>query len=251
MQAIVLAGGLGTRLRGVVADLPKPLAPVAGQPFLGILLEQLRAQGFASAVLSVGYRHELIREAFGDRFGGLAIDYAVEDRPLGTGGAIRLAARACSEADVFVLNGDSYVELDFVQMYGRHRETGVSLTVCAVEVADAARYGRVVVEGSRIVGFSEKGTAGRGLINAGVYLMRRNLLEEVTLPDAFSFEEEVLAVRLGQLRPLVYPGHGRFIDIGVPDDYARAQVLFRDWPVGTRGRLQEENDEPPADPQLH
>jgi len=226
VQAIVLAGGLGTRLRGVVPDLPKPLAPVNGRPFLAIVLEQLRAQGFASAVLSVGYRHELIRQAFGDRFGGLAIAYAMEDRPLGTGGAIRLAARQCNEADVFVLNGDSYADLDFVDMQARHCEAGVPLTVCAVEVPDATRYGRVLVKDSRITGFAEKGAAGPGLINAGIYLMRTNLLEARDLPQVFSFERDILEVRLGDLRPLAYATRGRFIDIGVPEDYARAQGMF-------------------------
>ena len=226
MQAIVLAGGLGTRLRGVVPDLPKPLAPVSGRPFLAIVLEQLRSQGFSLAVLSVGFRHELIRQAFGERFGGLAIDYAVEERPLGTGGAIRLAARACSEADVFVLNGDSYTDLDFADMQARHCETHVPLTVCTVEVPDAARYGRVLVRDSRIDGFSEKGTGGPGLINAGIYLMRRNLLETLDLPEVFSLERDILESKLGELRPLAYLTRGRFIDIGVPVDYARAQGMF-------------------------
>ena len=226
MQAIVLAGGLGTRLRGVVPDLPKPLAPVSGRPFLAIILEQLCTQGFTSAVLSVGYRHELIRQAFGERFGGLALLYVVEDRPLGTGGAIRLAARQCSAADVFVLNGDSYADLDFADMQVRHCEAHVPLTVCAVEVPDAARYGRILVRDDRITGFSEKGAAGPGLINAGIYLMRRNLLEEPELPEVFSFERDVLEARVGDLRPLAYPTCGRFIDIGVPDDYARAQGMF-------------------------
>ena len=226
MQAIVLAGGLGTRLRGVVADLPKPLAPVSGRPFLAIVLEQLRAQGFSSAVLAVGYRHELIRQAFGDRFGGLALVYAVEDRPLGTGGAIRLAARACSEPDVFVLNGDSYADLDLADMQARHCEAHVPLTVCAVEVPDAARYGRILVRDDRITGFSEKGATGPGLINAGIYLMRRNLLAVPELPEVFSFERDVLEARLADLRPLAYQTRGRFIDIGVPEDYARAQAMF-------------------------
>jgi D-glycero-alpha-D-manno-heptose 1-phosphate guanylyltransferase len=226
MQAVVLAGGLGTRLRGVVPDLPKPLAPVGGRPFMAIVLERLRAQGFESAVLSVGYRHELIRAAFGDSFAGLALAYAVEERPLGTGGAIRLAARACSDAEVFVLNGDSYTEVAFAEMQARHRDAQTPLTVCAVEVADAARYGRVLVANSRLAGFAEKGAAGPGLINAGVYLMRRDLLETLGLPEVFSFENDVLAARLDALRPHVYLTRGLFIDIGVPEDYTRAQRVF-------------------------
>ncbi len=226
MQAIVLAGGFGTRLRHVVPDLPKPLAPVAGRPFLAILLEQLCGEGFESAVLSVGYRHEAIRNAFGDGFDRLALSYVVEDRPLGTGGAIRLAARACSGADVFVLNGDSYVELDFARMQAGHRQKQSRLTVCAITVADASRYGRVLVEDSLIAGFAEKGVGGPGMINAGVYLMRRDLLENLGLPAVFSFEQDVLAARLPELRPRIHPTRGRFIDIGVPEDYARAQAMF-------------------------
>ncbi len=226
MQAIILAGGFGTRLRQVVPDLPKPLAPVAGRPFLAIVLEQLRAQGFTKAMLAVGYRHEAIRAAFGERFGALRLSYSVEDQPLGTGGAIRLAARACSNQDVFVLNGDSFVELDFVAMRTAHQRAAARLTVCAVEVADASRYGRLLVEDSCLVGFAEKGSAGSGLINAGVYLMRRDLLETLGLPEAFSFELDVLAARLQALRPLVHRASGRFIDIGVPEDYARAQGMF-------------------------
>jgi D-glycero-alpha-D-manno-heptose 1-phosphate guanylyltransferase len=226
VQAIVLAGGFGTRLRHVVPDLPKPLAPVAGRPFLAIVLGQLADQGFDAAVLAVGYRQEAIRRAFGDRFGRLELLYAVEDRPLGTGGAIRRAAHACRDDDVFVLNGDSYVELEFAAMQAAHRQAGVALTVCAVEVPDAARYGRILIEDSRIAGFAEKGTTGPGLINAGVYLMRRDLLETLELPEVFSFEQDVLAARLSVLRPQVHLAHGRFIDIGVPEDYARAQGMF-------------------------
>jgi len=226
MQAIILAGGLGTRLRGVVPDLPKPLAPVGGRPFLAILLQQLCLRGFASVVLSVGYRHAMIREAFGTKFDGLAITYSVEATPLGTGGAIRLAARSCSEADVFILNGDSFAEVEYADMLARHRQAGALLSVCAVEVPDAVRYGRVLAESGRITGFMEKGVSGPGLINAGVYLMRRDLLETAALPDAFSFERDVLTARAGELRPLIYSSRGRFIDIGVPEDYKRAQTCF-------------------------
>ncbi len=225
MQAIVLAGGLGTRLRGVVPDLPKPLAPVGGRPFLAIVLRQLSRHGFRSVVLSVGYRHEMIRDAFGERFEGLTLVYAVEEQPLGTGGAIRLAVRACDDRDVFVLNGDSYVELDFADMQTIHRESGAVLTLCAVEVPDASRYGRVLGENGCVIGFAEKSIAGPGLVNAGVYLMRRDLLEATT-PAAFSFERDVLAARVAELRPRVYVSHGRFIDIGVPEDYARAQDML-------------------------
>ena len=226
MEAIVLAGGLGTRLREVLPDLPKPLAPVAGRPFLTILLRDLSRHGFTTVVLSVGYKHELIRSEFGSAFAGMDIRYAVEDEPLGTGGAIRLAARQCSQPDVFVLNGDSYVELDFAAMASAHRLSGSRLTVCTVSVADARRYGSVLTEGDLIAGFSEKGTAGPGWINAGVYLMAQDLLETLGLPEVFSFERDVLTARMVELRPQAFAVRGSFIDIGIAEDYARAQQLF-------------------------
>ena len=116
MQAIILAGGLGTRLRSVVPDLPKPMAPVAGRPFLAWVLDRLVDAGFESAVLAVGYRHEIIRAHFGEDYRGMALRYSVETTPLGTGGAMRLAADHVTALPVFVLNGDTYLELDYRAM---------------------------------------------------------------------------------------------------------------------------------------
>ena len=226
MEAIVLAGGLGTRLRQVVQDLPKPLAPVAGRPFLAIVLDHLSRQGFRSVVLSVGYRHEQVRAAFGNAFAGISLRYAVEEKPLGTGGAIRLAARQCEGSEIFVMNGDTYLEVEFGAMRQAHRAARARLSVCIVQVPDVARYGAVVVEGDRIAGFAASGSAGPGRINAGVYLMARDLLEGMVLPEAFSFERDVLGPKLDELRPVAFAARGMFIDIGIPADYARAQQLF-------------------------
>lgn len=226
MEAIVLAGGLGTRLRAVVADVPKPMAQVAGRPFLAILLEDIARQGFSSAVLAVGYKHEVIRETFGVSFAGLDIRYAVEDRPLGTGGAIQLAARQCNGSEFFVLNGDSYVAVDYARMLDAHHEMKAKLTVCAVEVNDAGRYGSLLLNGHQIIGFSEKGVAGPGLINAGVYLLQGDVLDNLGLPDVFSFEKDVLESGVSKVQPMAYVARGAFIDIGIPEDYLRAQDLF-------------------------
>lgn len=226
MEAVVLAGGLGTRLRAVVPELPKPLAPVAGRPFLSILLDQLDAQGFCRVILSVGYRHELIRAALGERHRGIELVYAVEDRPLGTGGAIRLAARQCCTGEVFVLNGDSYVAVDFAAMREAHLASHTQLTICAVAVADAGRYGRVLIKEGRVAGFAEKGAHGAAMINAGVYLFAPELVLGTDLPEAFSFERDFLERRLGQLKPLAFTTSGVFIDIGVPEDYARAETVL-------------------------
>jgi len=226
LQAIILAGGLGTRLRSVVADVPKPMAPVAGRPFLAYVLDALDAGGFETAILAVGYRSESIRAYFGERHLGLRLRYSTEDEPLGTGGAIRLALEQASAPEVFVVNGDTYLLLDYRAMRAAHRRSGASLTVAVQRVADVARYGALDVEDGRIRGFFEKGRAGRGLINAGVYLLSRPLLDRYSLPPAFSFETDVLMPHVREIAPLAFEASGTFIDIGVPEDYARAQALL-------------------------
>lgn len=226
MQAIVLAGGLGTRLREAVPDGPKPMAPVAGRPFLAWLLDALADAGFTRAVLAVGYRHDAIRDHFGDSYRAMALDYSVEDRPLGTGGAIRLAADRVDVAEVFVLNGDTFVDVDFTAMRELHRAGAERLTLAVARVDDAARYGALRIVDGHVAGFVEKGRGGPGAINAGTYLVSRDVLACIPAGEAHSFEQQLLVPRLDELRPAAFETTGRFIDIGVPDDYARAQRLF-------------------------
>ena len=226
MEAIVLAGGLGTRLRSVVAEVPKAMAPVAGRPFLERLLDLLVDAGFASAVLAVGYRADAIRDHFGDRYRGLPLAYSVEGNPLGTGGAIRLAMNQASSPEVFVVNGDTFVDVDFSAMLAAHRGASARLTIAVHEVPDAARSGALDIAGNRVRGFFEKGRAGPGWINAGVYLLARTQLDDAALPTAFSFESDYLVPNVEALKPLAFPTGGLFIDIGVPEDYARAQSML-------------------------
>jgi D-glycero-alpha-D-manno-heptose 1-phosphate guanylyltransferase len=226
MQAIILAGGLGTRLRSVVPDLPKPMAPVAGRPFLAWVLDDLVEAGFESTVLAVGYRHEAIREHFGISYRGMALRYSIEDAPLGTGGAIRLAADHVTERPVFVLNGDTYLELDYRAMLDAHRQARVSLSVAVCSVHDVSRYGALELEAGHLHGFLEKGRAGPGFINAGVYLLSSDILRQIPAGEPFSFEQQLLVPRIGELLPLAFHTGGRFIDIGIPEDFERAQQLF-------------------------
>ena len=226
MEAIVLAGGLGTRLRSVVAGVPKAMAPVAGRPFLEHLLDLLVDAGFASAVLAVGYRADAIREHFGDRYRSLPLAYSVEGKPLGTGGAIRLAMNHTSSSDTFVVNGDTFVDVAFSAMLAAHRGANARLTIAVHEVPDAARYGVLDIAGDRVQGFFEKGRTGPGWINAGVYLLARTLLDGEALPTAFSFESDYLVPNVVALRPLAFRTEGLFIDIGVPEDFARAQSML-------------------------
>jgi D-glycero-alpha-D-manno-heptose 1-phosphate guanylyltransferase len=226
MEAIVLAGGLGTRLRSVVADQPKAMAPVGGRPFLEYLLDMLGNAGVASATLAVGFRSDAIRGHFGDRYRKLPLRYSTEDTPLGTGGAIRLAMSRTASPNVFVFNGDTLVEVDLATMAATHRDAGSQLTVAVHAMADASRYGAIDLDGDRIRGFREKGRTGPGWINAGVYLISRNLLQSPSLPEAFSFESDFLVPRVADLQPLAFRTEGLFIDIGVPEDYARAQDMI-------------------------
>lgn len=226
MEAIILAGGQGSRLRPVVADRPKSLAVVAGRPFLAIVLEMLERAGFGAAILAVGYRWTMIRDAFGDRFGALALRYSIEDEPLGTGGALRRAVGLATEDPVFVLNGDTFAEVGFEAMAAAHHEAGVDMSMAIATLPDAARYGRLAVVQGRVAGFEPASSAGPGTINAGVYLIARRLLDDPSLPRRFSFERDFLAARVATLRPLAVPLTGRFIDIGVAEDFHRAQTLL-------------------------
>lgn len=226
MEAIILAGGLGTRLKSVVPDLPKAMAPIMGRPFLALLLDALADAGFTSVILAVGYRSEAIREHFGERYRSLRLNYSIEVSPLGTGGAIRLALEQVSDSQVFVLNGDTYLQVDFRAMQEAHVAADARLTVAVQPVADTGRYGALDVERGHIRRFAEKGRKGPGLINAGVYLLNAQLLARYPLPNAFSFESDFLMPHAEELRPLVFTAGGIFIDIGVPDDYALAQRLL-------------------------
>ena len=225
MEAIVLAGGFGTRLRQVVANVPKPMAPIAGRPFLEILLSLLARQGFARVVLSLGFMAEKIYGHFGPRFAEMDLAYVLEDTHLGTGGAARLAATACTHDHVFVFNGDTYLDLE-VGLLERQWQTKRHPIVVGRHVPDTTRYGRLVVDGNQIISFAEKGMVGPGLINAGCYVLPTDALAQFPLNQSFSIESEYLAPQVAREIVEVFVTEGVFIDIGIPEDYARAQTLL-------------------------
>lgn len=223
MEAIVLAGGFGTRLRSEVPDLPKAMAPVAGRPFLEILLDGLARQGFSRIVLSLGYMAPAIMSHFGASYRGMALRFVVEEQPLGTGGAIRLAMTEVADDHVFVFNGDTFLDLDCAALeafWQQHRKP----VIVGRPVADVSRYGRLVVSDDRVVGFAEKGSPGAGLINAGCYVFPTSQFDDRALHAAFSLEQDFLARAVPATDIRVFPCEGQFIDIGVPEDYRRAQV---------------------------
>lgn len=227
MEAVILAGGLGTRLGSRLSDLPKAMAPVAGRPFLALLLDQLIAAGCERAILSVGYRRGAIIDAFQDSYRGLPLIYAVEESPLGTGGAIRLSFLSVTEPSALVLNGDTFLDADLQSIAAFHGSTGQPMTMAVTQVADTSRYGGVILKDNRITGFTEKSCQGPGWINAGVYALNRNFPWPRNLPTQFSFEKDVLNAHVDSLQPAAFRWQGYFLDIGVPEDLDRAQLDLR------------------------
>jgi D-glycero-alpha-D-manno-heptose 1-phosphate guanylyltransferase len=223
MEAIILAGGFGTRLHQRVPNVPKPMARVAGRPLLEILLSLFARKGFRRVVLSLGYMSEQVVEHFGNRFSGIELVYEIEETPLGTGGAIRQALERCSTDHVFVFNGDTFLDVEAPEVEGLWRAHRLPVIV-AVDVLDSARYGRLGVAHGRVSSFLEEGLSGPGLINAGCYVFPKTLLNEFPVGTAFSLEKDFLAKAVTQQRFDVFVTKGRFIDIGIPEDYQRAQT---------------------------
>lgn len=228
IEAVVLAGGLGTRLRSAVPDRPKVLALVRGRPFLAHVLDRLEAAGVRRVVLGTGYCADRVREAIGDRHGRTAIAYSHETSPLGTGGAVRLAAGATASDPVLVLNGDSHCEADLPAFAAFHRACGAVGSLMLTRVSDTGRYGRVDLEDAgRVTAFREKGdAAGPGWINAGIYLLSRGLLDAVPEGRAVSLEREVFPLWAARGGLFGLRGGGRFLDIGTPESYREAEEFF-------------------------
>lgn len=225
-EAIVLVGGLGTRLRSVVDDVPKALAPVAGRPFLALLLDALASQGMRRAVLATGYLGNQIEDAFGATWRGMALGYSREARPLGTGGAIALALRMLEGDTCFVLNGDTWLQLDYAVFDAEMGAVGRALGLALARVPDVARYGAVHLDRACVTGFAEKEASGPGYINAGVYRIVRSLADDFPVADAFSFERDVLVPAVARGGVGAFTQTDGFIDIGVPEDFLRAQSVF-------------------------
>jgi NDP-sugar pyrophosphorylase family protein len=227
IPALILVGGLGTRLRSVLPDRPKALAPVAGRPFLAFLLDQLQAAGVRRVVLCTGYQAHQVEETFGSRYRDLSLAYSREEMPLGTGGALRLALPLLDAEHALVLNGDSYVDLPLGEFHTWHREHGFAGSLLLTWVEDAARFGTVETDASgRIQAFREKqGLSRPGWINAGVYLLARAHLEELPAGRPVSLEREAfpawLAEGLGG-----YTRRAAFLDVGTPESLAQAETFL-------------------------
>jgi len=226
-EAVVLAGGLGTRLRNVLRDLPKPMAPIGDKPFLEYLILYLQKNGIEKVILSVGYKWEVIKEYFGDSFEGMEIVYCVENEPLGTGGAIRKSLCFVASEDVFILNGDTFFDIDLKEFFAFHKEKHSVLSIALKPMKQFDRYGIVKIDNdNRIVSFEEKRYYQFGFINGGIYLLNKDFFLSFDLVDKFSFEKDFLEKYYKFYEFYGLPFDSYFIDIGVPEDYERAKRNF-------------------------
>jgi D-glycero-alpha-D-manno-heptose 1-phosphate guanylyltransferase len=228
VKAIVLAGGLGTRLARVTGEIPKPMAPIGSRPFLEYLLDYLIEQGSEAAVLAVSYKWEAIREHFGFVYRGMPLKYSVEDVPLGTGGAIQQALEFLPDDEVVVLNGDTLFRVDLERLANTHRNGMARLSIALKQVADCGRFGRIEVSTDGVITkFLEKSTAGPGWINGGIYMLNRRLFSDFPMAARFSFEQDLVEPNIDRIRPLAFRSSAYFIDMGIPEDYERAQSEIR------------------------
>ncbi|ECQ7390230.1 nucleotidyltransferase family protein [Campylobacter jejuni] len=214
MQAIILCGGLGARLKSVIKDIPKPMAPINNKPFLEFIFEYLKKQGIKEVILAVSYKYEVIKEYFKDEFLGIKIKYSIEKEPLGTGGAIKDALKFIQN-QVYVLNGDTIFDIDLKKLV--LNDSKICITLKQMQNFD--RYGTVNVDDQGIVtSFEEKVFKKQGLINGGIYLLKKDIFDKFDLEKKFSFEE-FLQENYIKLKARAEIFDDYFIDIGVPEDY--------------------------------
>lgn len=214
-EAIILCGGLGTRLRSVISDVPKPMAPINNKPFLAFVLEYLKKQNISRVVLAVSYKYEIIQEYFGNSYIGMQILYSIEKEPLGTGGAILEALNLINSDSCYVLNGDTFFDVNL----DRLKLDNSDICVALKPMKNFDRYGSVDIDNnSYISAFNEKKFTSNGLINGGVYVIKKNIFNSFNLPNKFSFEEFFQEnFLIFNAKATVFDDY--FIDIGIPQDY--------------------------------
>ena len=224
MEIIILAGGKGSRLLPITENIPKPMVEIGGTPFLELLLKGYSKKGIDVACLAIGYKKEVIIDYFSDWDLKLKLIYSVEQEVLGTGGALLNSLPLLGDEDVFVTNGDTFFDLDFGKMMKFHINNKSDVTVAVRTIRNYNRYGTILTDqDSRIVGFKDKVPMEEGLVNCGTYLVKRNSLESLGLPNAFSFETQILESDKLALNRFAFSSEGYFIDIGVHADLERAR----------------------------
>lgn len=231
-EAIILAGGFGTRLQAVVSDVPKPMAPINNEPFLNYVFDYLKHYHIEHVVLSTGYLADKISDYYKNEYRGIKISYTKEETPLGTGGGIRLAMTKCYTSDVLVLNGDSFFDVNITDHFNNHISKQADCSLALRKVFNASRYGTILLGiGNAIETFKEKNNIEQtGLINGGVYILNRKLyLSKTNEAVPFSIEKDFYESRINELHIFGFEYDGYFIDIGIPEDYNKAQTDFKNF----------------------
>lgn len=220
MEVIVLAGGLGTRLRSVINTLPKPMAPICNKPFLEYIFQYLKKNDVHRVILSIGYQWKSIKKYFGNIHNGIELVYSIEDEPLGTGGAIKKSMNEVINDRVYIINGDTFFN---VNLNCLHLQNNYKLVLALKKMYDFNRYGCVKTDNSGVViGFTKKMYHKKGNINGGVYLTSKFLFDNYNLEENFSFEE-FIQKNFKKLNIKTVTFDSYFVDIGIPDDYEKAQ----------------------------
>lgn len=234
MEAIILAGGLGSRLKDITKDIPKPMVCINGKPFLEILLDYLNDSGFKRVVLSVGHLSKVIINHFGNSYKNIEIKYAVEEKILGTGGAINFAFNFCVRKQIFIINGDTFMDLDYKRILSLVNKKSAFIPIMVSRhVDDVSRYGYLEVKDNILKEYKEKIENGEGLINAGCYLLPKNIIL-TNKKKSFSFESHSIPNIINNESFRIYKHKGIFIDIGVPQDLIRAETVLKKFTATSR-----------------
>lgn len=223
INVTILGGGLGTRLQPVVNDRPKVMALINGRPFLTYILDQINDAGLKDVILCVGYMGKDIESKIGLTYRNLSVHYSYEYKPLGTGGALRNANDFLNSDSILIMNGDSYCQYNLNEFWFFHEQNNVFASILLTFVNDSSRYGRVSInDHNHVLAFEEKGSfAGTGWINAGIYLIKREIISEIPDKRFVSLEKEIFPSLIGK-KLYGFMNDGRFLDIGTPDDFAKA-----------------------------
>ena len=225
MEAIILAGGLGTRLRSAVPDLPKCMAPINGVPFISYLIDNLINEGVTKFIFSLGYKSELFISLLEEKLPIKNYLIVIEDKPLGTGGAIKLACKKAKDENVIALNGDSLFKVNLKELMQFHLEKKSRCTLALKPMQDFERYGSVEIDAvQKINSFKEKQFITKGYINGGVYAIEVGSFLQKSLADKFSMEQDYLEKYSVEGNFYGFVQEGYFIDIGIPEDFVRAQI---------------------------
>lgn len=228
-EAIILAGGMGTRLRSVVTEVPKPMAPINGRPFLEYLLNHLIDNGIRRIIFSVGFKSEIIADHFGDCYKDCDLIYVYEDEPLGTGGAIKKAMESVEGDHVLVTNGDSLFLTNVQEQFAFHQSKDSDTTLALKPMKDFDRYGSVIMDNHQhIIDFREKAPVAEGLINGGVYIFNVQSFLKHDFLNKFSIESGYFEGKREVSKFVGYESDAYFLDIGIPSDFAKAQEEFKD-----------------------